>query len=176
MDLNEDNDVIISRRRALTLPLLASAWSAAPAVAREFGRGSRLQYTGNPLRLPMGICDPQIRIFDDVAWLYATHDASPTSRTFTMKDWQIWRSDNLVNWSHEGTLLPEQTYFGKPSSRCWATDAIRRNGKYYLYYSVSAFGKNTSAIGLATNTTLDPSSADYKWVDHGKVIQSFQEC
>jgi hypothetical protein len=128
--------VIISRRRALTLPLLASAWSAAPAWAREAGRGSRLQYTGNPLRLPMGVCDPQIRIFDDVAWLYATHDASPTSRTFTMKDWQIWRSDNLVNWSHEGTLRPEQTYFGKPSNHCWATDAIRRNGKYYLYFSM----------------------------------------
>ncbi len=43
---------------------------------------------------------------------------------------------------------------------------------YYLYYSVSAFGKNTSCIGVATNTTLDPGDKNYKWVDHGKVIQS----
>jgi arabinan endo-1,5-alpha-L-arabinosidase len=43
---------------------------------------------------------------------------------------------------------------------------------YYLYYSVSAFGKNTSAIGVATNTTLHPNDQAYKWVDHGKVIQS----
>jgi arabinan endo-1,5-alpha-L-arabinosidase len=38
---------------------------------------------------------------------------------------------------------------------------------------VSAFGKNTSAIGLATNTTLNPQDKDYRWVDHGPVIQSF---
>ncbi len=42
----------------------------------------------------------------------------------------------------------------------------------YLYYSVSAFGKNTSCIGLATNKTLDPSDPDYAWTDHGKIIQS----
>jgi arabinan endo-1,5-alpha-L-arabinosidase len=41
-----------------------------------------------------------------------------------------------------------------------------------LYYAVSAFGKNTSCIGLATNKTLDPSSKNFKWIDHGKVIQS----
>src|SRR6187455_3570966 len=54
----------------------------------------------------------------------------------------------------------------------WAPDISFHNGQYYLYYSVSAFGKNTSCIGLATNKTLDPSSSDYQWVDHGKVIQS----
>jgi len=55
----------------------------------------------------------------------------------------------------------------------WAPDIAYVNGRYHLYYSVSAFGKNTSAIGLATNVTLDPESPDYKWVDHGKLIQSY---
>jgi len=41
-----------------------------------------------------------------------------------------------------------------------------------LYYSVSAFGKNTSCIGLATNKTLNPLDPEFKWVDQGKVIQS----
>ena len=54
----------------------------------------------------------------------------------------------------------------------WAPDISFSNGLYYLYYSVSAFGKNTSAIGLVTNQTLDPSDKNFKWVDHGKVIQS----
>ena len=31
-------------------------------------------------------------------------------------------------------------------------------GKFYLYYSVSAFAKNTSAIGLVTNETLGTGS------------------
>ena len=54
----------------------------------------------------------------------------------------------------------------------WAPDISFHNGQYYLYYAVSAFGKNTSAIGVATNKTLDTTSKDFKWVDHGKVIQS----
>ena len=36
----------------------------------------------------------------------------------------------------------------------------------------SAFAKNTSAIGHATNPTLDPTDPKFKWTDHGKVIQS----
>jgi arabinan endo-1,5-alpha-L-arabinosidase len=41
-----------------------------------------------------------------------------------------------------------------------------------LYYAVSAFGRNTSVIGLATNLTLDPASPDYKWEDQGLVLRS----
>jgi arabinan endo-1,5-alpha-L-arabinosidase len=44
--------------------------------------------------------------------------------------------------------------------------------QYYLYYAVSAFGKNTSAIGVATNKTLDPSDKNFNWIDHGEVIES----
>lgn len=36
---------------------------------------------------------------------------------------------------------------------------------YYLYYAVSTFGSQTSAIGLATSTTMDPDT----WTDHGSV-------
>jgi arabinan endo-1,5-alpha-L-arabinosidase len=54
----------------------------------------------------------------------------------------------------------------------WAPDISYYNGLYYLFYSVSAFGKNTSAIGLTTNTTLHTDDPSYQWVDHGKIIQS----
>jgi arabinan endo-1,5-alpha-L-arabinosidase len=54
----------------------------------------------------------------------------------------------------------------------WAPDISYFDGKYFLYYAVSAFGKNTSCIGVATNVTLDPRDPKFKWEDHGKVIQS----
>lgn len=54
----------------------------------------------------------------------------------------------------------------------WAPDISHHNGQWYLYYSCSTFGKNGSAIGLATNKTLDPASPDYKWEDKGAVIVS----
>ena len=56
--------------------------------------------------------------------------------------------------------------------RFWAPDISRHGDQYYLYYCVSAGGKITSAIGVATNKTLDRDSPDFKWVDHGLVLQS----
>ncbi|MDA1361884.1 family 43 glycosylhydrolase [Glycomyces luteolus] len=46
-------------------------------------------------------------------------------------------------------------------------------GLYYLYYSVSTFGSQRSAIGLATSTSLDPSAPGYGWTDKGVVFQSY---
>ena len=54
----------------------------------------------------------------------------------------------------------------------WAPDIFQHQGKFYLYYSISAFGKNTSAIGVTVNTTLDPKDPAYQWVDQGIVLQS----
>ncbi|MGI4863758.1 MAG: family 43 glycosylhydrolase [Janthinobacterium lividum] len=54
----------------------------------------------------------------------------------------------------------------------WAPDISFADGQYSLFYSISTFGKNRSAIGLATNKTLDAKSPAYKWVDHGPVVQS----
>ena len=54
----------------------------------------------------------------------------------------------------------------------WAPEVLYFNGQYYLYYAVSSFGSQVSAIGLATNPTLDPNDPSYHWTDQGPVIQS----
>lgn len=54
----------------------------------------------------------------------------------------------------------------------WAPDIQYLDGTYYLYYSPSAFAKNTSAIGVMTNKTLDQDSPVYKWKDQGMILQS----
>ncbi len=89
----------------------------------------------------------------------------------------VWSSADMVRWRREGPVFaapPEWTVEAVPGFRgvFWAPDISFFQGKYYLYYAVSAFGKNTSCIGVATNITLDPRSSGFKWVDHGKVIQS----
>lgn len=90
---------------------------------------------GNPIVTGRGLCDPQVRIYDGHAYLYATHDAVHGSSNFIMNDWWVWHSDDLVHWEQVSTLKPENTYWGKPCNQCWATDAIRRNNKYYFYFS-----------------------------------------
>lgn len=86
-------------------------------------------------------------------------------------------SPDLINWKKEPSVFPEKPIWADSvvpefKNHIWAPDISFHNNTYYLYYSVSAFAKNTSAIGLVTNTTLNPTDANYKWVDHGIVIQS----
>ena len=53
-----------------------------------------------------------------------------------------------------------------------APDISYSDGQYSLFYSISTFGKNRSASGLATNKTLDPKLKDFQWIDHGAVVES----
>lgn len=64
----------------------------------------------------------------------------------------------------------EATVPGKSDLYFWAPDLVFVHGQYYLYYSVSLFGRPVSAIGLATNVTLDPADPRYRWIDRGPVI------
>jgi hypothetical protein len=113
---------------ATTIPRLLTATSFA-----QMSEGG--EHGGNPIVTGVGLCDPQVRIYDNQAYLYATHDADPNSKGFVMNDWWVWHSEDMVHWEQVSTLKPEQTYWGKPSTECWATDAMRRNGKYYFYFS-----------------------------------------
>jgi arabinan endo-1,5-alpha-L-arabinosidase len=89
-----------------------------------------------------------------------------------------YRSKDLLKWEDGPRIFneaPEWVASTVPENRnthYWAPDVIHRDGRYMVYYSVSSFGKNTSAIALTTNPTLDPNDPNYKWTDHGVVIQS----
>jgi arabinan endo-1,5-alpha-L-arabinosidase len=87
-------------------------------------------------------------------------------------------SKDLRHWRRCGHVfdkLPEWAKKEMPCARgAWAPDISFYNGKYHLYYSISTFGKNDSAIGLVTNKTLDPNSPEYKWIDQGLVVRSHQ--
>ena len=85
-------------------------------------------------------------------------------------------SPDLVNWTAEPQLLgelPDWVQEAVPGAEgIWAPDIAHVNGEYRLYYSVSTFGSNRSAIGLATSPTLDRGAADYGWTDRGIVVRS----
>ena len=85
-------------------------------------------------------------------------------------------SPDLRHWTRAGEVfreIPEWARKAVPGTEgIWAPDISFVNGEYRLYYSVSTFGSNRSAIGLATNVTLDAASPDYRWQDRGLVVQS----
>ncbi|MCA1744114.1 MAG: arabinan endo-1,5-alpha-L-arabinosidase [Bacteroidales bacterium] len=92
----------------------------------------------------------------------------------------VFSSVDKIMWTRERPVFSEAPEWAQATvpdfkGHIWAPDIALYNGQYHLYYSISSFGKNTSAIGVATNKTLDPDSPDFEWVDHGKVIQSIPD-
>jgi arabinan endo-1,5-alpha-L-arabinosidase len=90
----------------------------------------------------------------------------------------VWSSKDRIYWKQEKpvfTQAPKWAVDSIPGFRnhIWAPDISYYNGSYYLYYAVSAFGKNTSAIGLAINKTLNPADSAFKWIDKGVIIESY---
>jgi MYXO-CTERM domain-containing protein len=75
-------------------------------------------------------------------------------------DGLVWATGTAPSWNRN--LLAN-------NEGIWAPDGIYLNGQYYLYYAMYAANKS-SAIGLITSPTLDPSSASYKWTDQGAVV------
>ena len=126
--------------------------------------GSALHAQG--LENNISVHDPVITKEGDTYYIFATGAGI-----------QVWSSKDMKLWKHEPPVFsatPEWAVKAVPEFKnfIWAPDIHHDKGQYYLYYSISAFGKNTSAIGVATNKTLDAASSDFKWTDHGMVIQS----
>jgi arabinan endo-1,5-alpha-L-arabinosidase len=89
----------------------------------------------------------------------------------------FYRSKNMTAWELAGRVFPTEPVWARDvapkfNGHLWAPDIQQHDGKFLLYYSVSAFARNTSAIGLTINATLDPASPDYKWEDQGVILQS----
>lgn len=118
----------------------------------------------------LGMPDPAVIQADDGSfYIFATGRGLP-----------IYHSTNLVDWEKVGTVfatpVPAWAKKAIPETEgIWAPDIVKFNGKYFVYYCVSSFGSQRSVIGVATNTTLDHTSPDYKWVDQGLVIESFPD-
>lgn len=89
----------------------------------------------------------------------------------------VYSSKDLKSWTRQKPVFEKPPVWAVESingyrGHTWAPDISFQDGKYYLYYSVSSFGKNSSAIGVAVNKTLNADSPDYRWTDMGKVVQS----
>jgi len=103
----------------------------------------------------------------DEYWVFYTGRGIPSYHSKDMVKWKHGPSvfTNAPAWAARAVPRNHWIYY-------WAPDIIHPGDRYLLYYAVSSFGRNDSAIGLATNPTLDPADPAFKWSDQGLVVQS----
>ncbi|KAM0331328.1 hypothetical protein ACHAQA_002998 [Verticillium albo-atrum] len=67
-------------------------------------------------------------------------------------------------WTYRGAALPKGSNINLAGNQdLWAPDVIKHGNTFYLYYTVSSFGSQNSAIGVASSPSLAPGS----WTDLG---------
>lgn len=85
-------------------------------------------------------------------------------------------SKDLRQWTYAGPILSEipqaASQAVEQTGGIWAPDLFLHEGELRLYYSVSRFGENDSAIGMLSNTRFNPSAPSEGWEDRGLVFES----
>jgi arabinan endo-1,5-alpha-L-arabinosidase len=147
--------------------VMATVYLAGVAAHAFAGREPELLQLTDDL----SVHDPVIVKEDDTYYIYCTGGGRGGQGVIPIRT-----SKDLHNWTMAGYVLdklPDWVATEVPKARgAWAPDISFFNGEYHIYYAVSSFGVNDSAIGLVTNQTLDPKSPKYKWVDRGMIVKS----
>ncbi|AFZ66341.1 arabinan endo-1,5-alpha-L-arabinosidase [Deinococcus peraridilitoris] len=102
-------------------------------------------------------------------WTGDEHVGDGAPRIKTSRDGRTWTDAGTLQGDRPRWIAQHlDTY----PPNLWAPHVFERQGTYYLYYSASLFGKNTSAIGLAVNRHFDPRNPGANWEDKGLVVAS----
>ena len=122
----------------------------------------------NPIFQPV-FADPAIldnREQDGYFYAYATQDKWKIDGS-TERRVPILRSNNLVNWTDMGNAFTNQPTWNNEANLYWAPDMEYRDGKYYMYYSLSVWGASNPALGVAIS-----DSPTGPFTDLGKILDS----
>ncbi|BBD98785.1 carbohydrate-binding protein [Sphingobium amiense] len=123
------------------LPALSAFAATLPAIAQP----------GPPIIQTRFTADPAPLVHDGVVYLYTSHDEDDATG-FEMRDWLLYSSTDMVNWTDRGTVASLKTFpWAVQTNDAWAPQVVARNGKFYLYAPVSVTGspKNVIAVAVA---------------------------
>ncbi|MFI3289149.1 MAG: family 43 glycosylhydrolase [Rikenellaceae bacterium] len=89
----------------------------------------------NSIAPDRGLADPHTLYVDGRLYAMCGHDRDWDIVDFCRMDrWEMWSTDNLVDWRYELSIDSSETYIGD-EDQCWAGDLAVKDGTYYWYFS-----------------------------------------
>jgi hypothetical protein len=129
----------------LLSPLAAQAASIALVITQ-----------GNPIIQTKYTADPAPLVYNDTVYLYTSHDED-NAIGFTMYNWLLYSSTDLVNWTDHGIIggvaAPYKTFAWADGVNAWAPQVVYRNGKFYLYGPFPKGGHMVIGVAVANSPT-----------------------
>ncbi|CAN7593259.1 glycoside hydrolase family 43 protein [Duganella sp. LjRoot269] len=128
--------------------MIKRAAVAAGAAALLTAAGAQ---AANPLFPKLFTADPSAYVDNGTVYLYVGHDeAASKGRDYLMKEWRVYSSCDMKNWTDRGSPLQAST-FKWAKGQAWAADVTKRDGKYYFYSTVDHATIPGFAIGVAVS-------------------------
>lgn len=94
--------------------------------------------------------DPAPYVHGDTLYLFTDHDEDD-AQYFRMRDWQLYSTTDLLNWTYRGTPMSTATFsWAKQGDNAWAAQAVERDGRWYWYMCAEDLAHpGLHAIGVA---------------------------
>jgi len=103
----------------------------------------------NPIIQTNFTADPAPLVHDGTVYLYTSHDEDD-AYGFKMKDWRLYTSTDMVNWTDHGAVASLATFpWARQDNDAWAPQVVERDKKFYLYVPISAPGEPKNVIAVA---------------------------
>ena len=117
-------------------------------------KGETLKIDGsNPLVKTRFTADPAPYVDGEWLYVFMGHDDA-TARGYKMYDWSVVRTKDMKNWEDLGAVMSvRETFPWARPDKAWASQVIKRNGKWYWYVAISDKGgagrQSGDCIGVA---------------------------
>jgi beta-xylosidase len=108
-------------------------------------------HAANPLFAPLYTADPAVLVDGGRVYLFTGRDeALPDGKDFVMHEWRVFSSCDMVNWQDHGVPVKVKD-FAWSKGRAWASDVVKRHGKYWFYSTVEHATVPGFAVGVAVS-------------------------
>ncbi len=147
-NFNPRHGSVISISKIEARRLHAKWGGVTSALLQPTASADSYQFTskGNPIIKHHYTADPAAMVKGDTLWLYAGHDFAGGQKNYKMKDWLVYSTTDMQNWTEYTVPLKISDFSWAKSGDAFAAHVVERNGKYYWYVST-----NWSGIGVAVS-------------------------
>jgi arabinoxylan arabinofuranohydrolase len=111
----------------------------------------------NPIIQTVFTADPAPMVHEGTLYLYTGHDEdTATDRSYLMRDYQLFTTTDMVNWTHHGAVLDIRQTFKWSGGDANAAQVIFRNGKFYYYVSTGNTDRAHGGIAIGVAVSDKP--------------------
>jgi hypothetical protein len=157
-------DGLVRLARVLGGLAMAAAASGAVAVGAQppSPGGAPAARGANPIIRDKFTADPAPLVVGDQLYLYVGHDQAQGDEMFTMREWLVYSTRDMRHWTDHGAIM-NVADFKWASKDAWASQVIRKDGKFWLYAAVEHGPTHPGkAIAVAVSDTPTGPFVDAK--------------